>query len=179
MVGRNPLEERLGVSALPLASRRLDPDHAARHRSRLRRMAWAMCGSPELAEDLVQETYLRVLARPRLLHGDEFAYLARALRNGLANHLEREARRGRPGPELEAVDPADGRRTADPETALMASEAVESIAALPPDKRAVMVAVDVAGMSYAEASDALGVPIGTVMSRLSRARSEVARAIAA
>ena len=165
------------VFSRPSATRRLDPELAADHLTRLYRMAWAMCGSPDLAEDLVQETYARVLARPRLLRGDDFPYLARALRNGLANHFKTEARRGRPGLELEEVDPADERRTGDPEAALLASQVYESIAALPARKREVIAAVDVAGLSYAEAAAALHLPIGTVMSRLHRARSEVARAI--
>ena len=51
------------------------------------------------------------------------------------------------------------------------------IAALPAEQRDVIVAVDVAGLSYAEAAHGLDVPIGTVMSRLYRGRDAVARAI--
>jgi RNA polymerase sigma-70 factor (ECF subfamily) len=51
---------------------------------------------------------------------------------------------------------------------------MEGIAALPEPQRAVVTAVDLVGLSYAEAAEALGVPIGTVMSRLSRARSALA-----
>src|SRR5262249_45552030 len=61
--------------------RQLDPARLGDHVDRLFRAAWALCGSREDAEDLVQETYARVLARPRLLrHEDDLGYLLRALR---------------------------------------------------------------------------------------------------
>src|SRR5919199_4986246 len=60
----------------------LDPERLGDHLDRLYRAAWALCGSREEAEDLVQDTYLRVLARPRFLRREEdLAYLLRALRN--------------------------------------------------------------------------------------------------
>ena len=62
--------------------RRLDPEDLGDHLDRLYRAAWGMCGRREDAEDLVQETYARVLARPRWLRReDDLAYLLRALRN--------------------------------------------------------------------------------------------------
>src|SRR3954465_14486377 len=75
----------------------LDPVRAADHLDRLYRGALALCGSRERAEDLVQDTYLRVLARPRLLrHDDDLGYLLRALRNTFISQ-QRAARR-RPPP---------------------------------------------------------------------------------
>ncbi len=62
--------------------RTLDPQSLTQHVDRLYRAAWALCGSREDAEDLVQETFARVLARPRVLNGDdELYYLMRVLRN--------------------------------------------------------------------------------------------------
>ena len=51
--------------------RTLDPQSLTQHVDRLYRAAWALCGSREDAEDLVQETFARVLSRPRVLHGDD------------------------------------------------------------------------------------------------------------
>src|SRR5215475_1195953 len=77
------------------APRRLDPDRAVDHLPRLYRVARAWTSSREEAEDLVQETYAKVLARPRLLRGeDEVGYLLRALRNTLISQVR--ARRRRP-----------------------------------------------------------------------------------
>ena len=62
--------------------RLLEPERLSVHLERLYRAAWGLCGSAHDAEDLVQETYARVLARPRLLRaGDELPYLHRVLRN--------------------------------------------------------------------------------------------------
>ena len=62
--------------------RTLDPARLGDHLDRLYRAAWALCGSREDAEDLVQETFARLLARPRWLRNeDDIGYLLRALRN--------------------------------------------------------------------------------------------------
>src|SRR5262245_46857277 len=76
------------------ALRRLDPDRAVTHLPRLYRVARAWTSSREEAEDLVQETYVRVLARPRMLRGeDEVGYLLRALRNTLISQRRAAGRR--------------------------------------------------------------------------------------
>jgi RNA polymerase sigma-70 factor, ECF subfamily len=75
---------------------RLDPDHAVEHLPRLYRAARAWVRSREEAEDLVQETYARVLARPRFLRGEEeLGYLLRALRNTLVSQRRASSRRPR------------------------------------------------------------------------------------
>ncbi len=163
----------------PAGRRRLDPQQAADHLPRLRRLARAVCPSAHIADDVVQETYVRVLARPRFLHGDDdYSYLARTLRNVLANHMVSEGRR-RPAVAIDEFEPPDTRSNADPEARLIAGEVYGLIKALPEDKRDVIAAVDVAGLSYAEAAETLRLPIGTVMSRLHRSRGEVAQAFAA
>lgn len=74
--------------------RRLDADRAVEHLPRLYRAARAWTRSREEAEDLVQETYARVLARPRLLRGEgELGYLLRALRNTLISQRRTAGRR--------------------------------------------------------------------------------------
>ena len=158
--------------------RTLDPARLGDHIDRLYRAAWALCGSREDAEDLVQETYASVLARPRLLRReDDLGYLLRALRNTFLNKKRAERSRLRPGPlpdELELVaDP----KAREPHAALEAGELYVAIAALPGDFRDVLVAVDVTGLSYKEAARALRIREGTVMSRLYRARQQVVRQI--
>jgi RNA polymerase sigma-70 factor (ECF subfamily) len=154
----------------------LNPEHAGEHLDRLYRAAWALTGSREDAEDLVQETYARVLARPRFLRGeDDLGYLLRALRNTFLNQKRTERRRLRSDPLPDQLDLVADPRALQPEAALEAGELYAAIAALPDDYRDVLVAVDITGLSYKEAARALRIREGTVMSRLYRARQQVVR----
>jgi RNA polymerase sigma-70 factor, ECF subfamily len=156
--------------------RKLDPSRLGDHIDRLFRAAWALTGSREDAEDLVQDTYARVLARPRFLRGeDDLGYLLRVLRNTFLNRLRTQGRRPRTAPMPEGQEFVEQRASAQPERALEAREVYTAIAALPDDFRDVLVAVDVVGLSYKEAAAALRTREGTVMSRLYRARQQVAR----
>ena len=158
--------------------RTLDPARLRDHLDRLYQAAWALCGSREEAEDLVQETYARVLARPRLLrHEDDLGYLLRALRNTFLNQKRTESRRLRPGPLPDHLDLVADPRAREPQAALEAGELYAAVAGLPGDFRDVLVAVDITGLSYKEAAGALGIREGTVMSRLYRARQQVVRRI--
>jgi RNA polymerase sigma-70 factor (ECF subfamily) len=156
------------------APRRLDPDRVVEHLPRLYRAARAWTRSREEAEDLVQETYARVLARPRLLRGDdELGYLLRALRNTLISQLRAQQRRPAT---TELTDDAALRTRAsdDPAEAAEHRQVYAAISELPEEFRDALVAVDVAGLSYQEAARVLGVPEGTLTSRLFRARDRVA-----
>jgi RNA polymerase sigma-70 factor (ECF subfamily) len=156
------------------APRRLDPDRVVEHLPRLYRAARAWTRSREEAEDLVQETYARVLARPRLLRGDdELGYLLRALRNTLISQLRAQQRRPAT---TELTDDAALRTRAsdDPAEAAEHRQVYAAISELPEEFRDALVAVDVAGLSYQEAARMLGVPEGTLTSRLFRARDRVA-----
>ncbi|HEU5064997.1 MAG TPA: RNA polymerase sigma factor [Gaiellaceae bacterium] len=158
--------------------RTLDPAQLGDHIDRLYRAAWALTGSREDAEDLVQETFARVLARPRLLRNeDDLGYLLRALRNNFFSRLKAERRRLRPGPLPDQLDVVADPRARDPEQAVEAAELYAAIATLPGDFRDVLVAVDITGLSYKEAARALRIREGTVMSRLYRARQLVVRRI--
>jgi RNA polymerase sigma-70 factor, ECF subfamily len=155
---------------------RLDPARLGDHFDRLYRAAWALSGSREDAEDLVQETYARVLARPRLLRNEEdLGYLLRALRNTFLNQRRAEGRRLRPGPLPDEPDLVADPHAREPQAALEAAEVYAAVAALPDDFRDVLVAVDITGLSYKEAGRALWIREGTVMSRLYRARQQVVR----
>jgi RNA polymerase sigma-70 factor (ECF subfamily) len=146
---------------------------------RLYRAAWALCGSREDAEDLVQETFARVLARTRLLSGDdELYYLMRVLRNTFLTSRRTASRRPVTVATLEDVVAADSRPLGQPERALEMGEVYSTIAALPEDRRLALVAVDVLGLSYREAARALRVGEGTITTRLFRARRQVARELA-
>jgi RNA polymerase sigma-70 factor, ECF subfamily len=163
-----------------IEERRLDPEAAGDHIDTLFRTAFAMCGSRGLAEELVQETYAKVLSRPRLLRrDDDLGYLIKALRNVWYSHLRAERqRRAIAAPDDAAPEKLATRSTAlDPQASLEASEVLEALAALPQAYREAVAAVDVAGLSYAEAAKALGVRQGTIMSRVYRGREQVAEAV--
>ena len=160
--------------------RRLDTERSGDHIDALFRAACAMCGSRQLAEDLVQETYVKVLSRPRLLRrDDDLGYLIKALRNIWYSHLRTErVRRAASAPDGGAPDDLGSRTTrGDPEASLEASTVLDAVSQLPIQYREAVTAVDVAGLSYAEAARALGVRQGTVMSRLYRGREQVALAL--
>ena len=158
--------------------RTLDPARLGDHLDRLYRAAWALCGSREDAEDLVQETYARVLARPRLLRNeDDLGYLLRVLRNTFLTRKRSESRRVRASSSLDEIDLLPGPQAREPETAFAAGELYAAVSALPADFRDALVAVDVTGLSYKEAARALRIPEGTLMSRVYRARLQVVRRI--
>jgi RNA polymerase sigma-70 factor (ECF subfamily) len=158
-----------------MAVRELDRTRLGDHVDRLYRAAWALCGSREEAEDLVQETFVRVIARPRLLHrDDDLGDLLRALRNTFLTGLRAADRRPAAEPldlRLELLEDNGARK---PEAAAEAHEVYAAIAALPPKCRDALVAVDVIGMTYREAARSLRVRSETITSRLYRARGLVA-----
>jgi RNA polymerase sigma-70 factor (ECF subfamily) len=155
--------------------RTLDPQSLPKHVDRLYRAAWALCGSREDAEDLVQETFSRVLSRPRVLHGDdELYYLMRVLRNTFLTNLRTASRRPVTAAALEDIVAADPKPTSRPEQAIEVQEIYATIAELPESFRLALVAVDVLGLSYREAARALRVREATLTTRLFRARKQVA-----
>jgi RNA polymerase sigma-70 factor (ECF subfamily) len=179
------VEGRWGGAVLIVVSvqgeeRQLDPEAAGDHIDTLFRAACAMSGSRDLAEELVQETYVKVLSRPRLLRrDDDLGYLIKALRNTWYSHL-RDERKRREATTSGGEDPDELRALTsrgDPEASLEAAEVLDALSQLPVKYREVVAAVDVAGLSYAEAARALGVRQGTVMSRLYRGREQVALAL--
>jgi RNA polymerase sigma-70 factor (ECF subfamily) len=155
---------------------RLDPNSLTRHVDRLYRAAWALCGSPHDAEDLVQETFARVLARPRVLTGqDELAYLMTVLRNTFLTQMRTASRRPRASTttleDIQAADPSSAQR---PEKAFEAQEVFRAIAELPENYRMALVAVDLVGLSYREAAEALDTREATIATRVFRARQQAA-----
>jgi RNA polymerase sigma-70 factor (ECF subfamily) len=170
----------LTAIAVQREEHRLDPEAAGDHIDRLFRVACAMCGSRDLAEELVQETYVKVLSRPRFLRrDDDLGYLVKALKNTWYSHLRDErTRRASSDPGEQSPDDLASRTSAgDPEASLEAGEVLAALSELPSPYREAVAAVDVAGLSYAEAARALGVRQGTIMSRVYRGREQVALAV--
>src|SRR4051812_15764408 len=154
----------------------LDAARVGDHADRLYRAAWAMCGSPTDAEDLVQETFARVLAKPRRVRADDdLGYLLQTLRNTFASSRRSAARRIATVDAPAGFEPVDLSTAHRPEDAFEIRAVFAHIAALPEGFRDALVAVDVAGLSYAEAAAQLGVGEATITSRVYRARQRVAR----
>lgn len=153
-------------------TRPLDPQLLAAHSGLLYRVARELCRSHHEAEDLVQETFARVLTRPRTLrHGYEQRYLLRALRNTHVTGRRAAARRPFtvPMPDMDFASPVDT-------PAVLASrDLMAAIAAAPEPYRAAVVAIDLLGLSYDQAARRLRTTRGTINSRLFRGREHVAR----
>ena len=150
----------------------LDPEGLYRHIDHLYRAAWALCGAQHDAEDLVQETFLNVLKRPRVLRdGSEIGYLLRALRNTYSSRYRSSAHRRRDRA-LSEDDAAAAHETGFETRALM-----EAIADAPASYRDAVVAVDLVGLSYREAARTLGTRESTITTRLHRGRQYIARAL--
>ncbi|MGB7684713.1 MAG: RNA polymerase sigma factor [Solirubrobacterales bacterium] len=158
------------------AGRLLDPSTLGDHVDRLFRAAWAMSGSRVDAEDLVQETFARVLAKPRRIRNeDDLGYLLQVLRNTFVSSRRTAARQLAPEPLHEKPEQADRSSATRPEQAVETREVFGQIAALEEPFRDALVAVDVVGLTYGEAAKLLGAKEATITSRVFRARAKVAR----
>jgi RNA polymerase sigma-70 factor, ECF subfamily len=159
------------------ATRRLDPARLGDHLDRLYRAAVGLCGSHADAEDLVQETFVSVLRRPRMLRSDDdVGYLLRVLRNTFYSRYRAESRRPRAA-EREDHEELPERAGSAPDAVLASREVLSAVAALPEPYREAVAAVDLAGLSYREAASALDTREGTIMSRLHRGRAQVVEAL--
>jgi RNA polymerase sigma-70 factor, ECF subfamily len=158
----------------PREARLFDPRALVTHRAVLYRVARGLCRSHHDAEDLVQETFTRVLARPRVLRrGDDLPYLLRALRN---THTmgRRVAARGPTVVPIPSVDPV---AALDVPAIVEARHVIAAIAAAPGAYRDAVVAVDLLGLSYEQAARRLGTRKATINTRLFRGRAHVARLV--
>ena len=137
---------------------------------RLRRYARALVGDRASADDLVQDTLERAWAKLHLYRRgtDLRAWLFTVMHNVHVNKL-RSARSTDP---LEDEMPELAQRAAQGD-ALVVRDLDRAIARLPAEQRAVLLLVTLEEMSYEQVARALGIPIGTVMSRLSRAREKL------
>jgi len=133
----------------------------------LRRYARALTRDADIADDLVQDTLVRALRSERLfLGGDLRSWLYTILTNLNRNRRRSLVRRPTITVLLDTVADASG-------TEAEGSDIAQALATLVEDQRAVLLLVVLEGLSYREVADIQGVPIGTVMSRLARARAHV------
>jgi RNA polymerase sigma-70 factor (ECF subfamily) len=154
-----------------------------RHRTPVFRFACRMLGSAPLAEDVTQECFLAILRRPEGYRPDRGAslrtYLCAIARNLALKQLRRQ------GQETTTDDPPEappGSGERDPLTRVMDEEAAEAVrravSALPPLQREVVVLFEYEDMSLAETAAVCDIDVGTVKSRLHRARGRLRRSLA-
>lgn len=141
----------------------------------LRRFALSLSRSGDIADDLVQLTCQKALAnRGGFTPGTRMdAWLFRILRNSWIDLVRRRRNEGQSIDIDEAYDVPGQSGAADADTRLLLAQTLEAIHALPDDQRELMLLVCVEELSYRETADVLGIPIGTVMSRLARARKHL------
>jgi RNA polymerase sigma-70 factor (ECF subfamily) len=156
---------------------RLIRNELTQRRELLYQLAYSWCHEPALADDLVQNTMVKALRNGKQLRdpGAIKAWLTRILANCWYDHLRSKR-------DMTDIDELSGEhqlRTEDGnERQDMVDRVRQMIAALPDAQRQVITLVDLAGFSYAEIAEILDIPIGTVMSRICRARKALKVALA-
>ncbi|MFN3883163.1 MAG: RNA polymerase sigma factor [Rhodocyclaceae bacterium] len=148
-------------------------------RCRLLRLAHSWCHNRSLAEDLVQEALAKALARHDQLREPEamHAWLCSILVNCWHDYL----RQRKETLDIDGIEEQDLPSACCPEEDCLKNEVVrrvrQAVGKLPPGQREVVTLVDLEEFSYAEVAAILQIPIGTVMSRLSRARASLREAL--
>ncbi|WFE38738.1 sigma-70 family RNA polymerase sigma factor [Micromonospora sp. WMMD998] len=169
---------REAATTWALAARDGDPDAQAAFVRATQAEVWRFTAAlvdADSADDLTQETYLRAF---RALPGFEGRSTARTwllgiARRACADHLRTVVRRRRLDERL-AAQAATDRPHPDPAGQLCATDLVRR---LPAERRSAFVLTQLLGLSYAEAADVEGVPVGTIRSRVARARDELVDAV--
>ena len=149
-----------------------DADLIAEHIPRLRRYARALVGDRARADDLVQDCLTRACERLHLWQpgSDLRAWLFTIMHNLHVNDIRR--RRNRPD-FVPLDDNLDAPLPATQEDGLALRDLQTTLAQLPLEQRAVVLLVGLEEMSYEQAAETLGIPVGTVMSRLARGRERL------
>ena len=153
----------------PLPASQLVAEQLVRHVASLRRYALLLIGDAADADDAVQETLTRVLSRARSTSIDDLrAYLFSTLHNVFIDSTRREKRMAGDALTEELLDSLIS--PANQQKRLELRDTALALAKLPMEQREVVLLVGLEGLSYLEAAEALDIPVGTVMSRLSRGR---------
>jgi RNA polymerase sigma-70 factor, ECF subfamily len=143
----------------------------------LRRYARALLRDRSSADDLVQDCLERAIGRwSQRRDGEVRSWLFAILHNLAVDRFRQRATRGVHVP-IDATNEDQFGEAAAQESGLMYQDVLSKLARLPDDQRAVLLLVAVEDLSYAEAAKVLDIPVGTVMSRLSRARERLQREI--
>lgn len=148
------------------------------HDRSLRALAFRLLGDRDLMDDVLQEAYVKAFRALPGFRGTASVstWLYRIVYNACLDELRRSARR-RHVPLDDGPATWDG--TGDPaETATLRVDLAAALDALPVDMRAAVLLVDAEGLDYRHAAEVLGVPVGTLASRLSRARELLRRSLA-
>jgi RNA polymerase sigma-70 factor (ECF subfamily) len=166
------------VTGLALAARDGDRAALAEMVRRTQADVWRFCahlGGHAQADDLTQEVYARALRSLRTFRGDAAArlWLLAIARRTCADYVRTEVRRRRLADHLLGDARRRGPRTVD--DAATTHSLTTVIESLPPDYRAAFTLTQVLGLSYAETASACDCPVGTVRSRVARARELVIR----
>jgi len=157
-------------------------DLVERHQSRAYNLCVRMLGDADAAADVAQDAFISAYKHLPSLRGEFRPWLMRIVANGCRDMLRSQKRRPSVSldlerddddtPAMQLADTGDG-----PEAALMKSELQKTIAGalaeIPDDQREVVILSDIQGLSYQEIADMTGINIGTVKSRLNRARSRL------
>lgn len=172
--------------AAGIVARAQQGNHAAFRRivrhydDRLRALAFRLLEDRDAMDDALQEAYVKAFRSLNSFKGNSSlgTWLYRITYNSCIDELRRRERviplTTADGEDLQIPDPADAIGAADTRADL-----ASAMSALPPDQRAAVMLVDAEGFSYDDASKVLGIPPGTVASRVSRARAALREALGA
>ncbi|WP_027684185.1 RNA polymerase sigma factor [Rhizobium leguminosarum] len=139
----------------------------------LRRYARGLLSDAESADDTVQDCLEKVVANwSRRKNDDARSWVFAILHNLAINRLRQMKRRGTLVP-IDQMPEGSNARVATQEQTVFGQEVMAAIERLPPDQRSILLLISVEDLTYAEAAKVLDVPVGTVMSRLSRAREQL------
>jgi RNA polymerase sigma-70 factor, ECF subfamily len=192
VVADRPSDQAEPTAAAERAAESRDRVHfeeeALEHADQLYRIALRLSGSQQTAEELVQETYLRAFRGWRGFRpgSNLAAWLATILRNVFLDEARKQSRR----PAQESFEDTSeyylynhlSEAGAEPQEAVLnrlsGGAIADALGDISPTFREVVVLVDIGDFSYQDAADILGVPIGTVMSRLHRGRRALKQALA-
>ena len=178
-----PPEQTRGVddlTRLASAAAAGDPVAVTAFVRRTQPEVWRLCarlGDRADADDLTQEVYVRALPALTRFRADASArtWLLQIARHVCADHVRRTTRRrallDRLGQRTDAEAAVDGPRTGE-------IELEEAVSALHPDRRDAFVLTQVVGLSYGEAAQVCEVPVGTIRSRVARARADLVASLA-